>query len=139
MRKNNWLNIVLSVNFTWIWARIKSCPLYCACTQVNNTQNHSGWWMHCLQPILFELAPTFMNMMWNINVQVPRPKYALHICRLGHEKGFKCTMYSVYKSIRIKSDTIFCVWKLCKGSKIENNDYPSKIYKILPKTIWYIL
>ena len=34
--------------------------------------NQFGWWKHCLHPILFELAPTFVKLKWNIVIQTPK-------------------------------------------------------------------
>ena len=42
--------------------------------QEMRTPSQSSWWKHCLHPILFELAPVFVKMKWNIAVQAPKTR-----------------------------------------------------------------
>ena len=95
-----------------------NCYEYCMVfVQVGDEEHPSqfGWWKHCLHPILFELAPTFII---KVEYCCPSTKDQKVLCIYliyDIKKCFKWTGDSAHILVWINTDTIFSVWKPREG------------------------
>ena len=63
-RQRRFVWVLIATNLIWVSYK----------HEMKRTPNQFGWWKHCLHPILLELTPIFVKLIWNIDVQVPKPK-----------------------------------------------------------------